>query len=102
MCMICEYLSRKGLSLYEAVEDMPEFYSAQRFAVTGGSADEVYRALGCRREGSDEGIVVCHGSTRAMVRPLRHSKGIMIFTESVKAEIASALCDEIIEKLKKL
>lgn len=102
MCMICAYLSDNSFTLSQALSDLPEFYSAQRFAVTKGKISEIYSALGCRAEGGGEEIVMEHGQTRAMVRPLKHSKGIMIFTESLKAETASALCDDIIERLKKL
>lgn len=100
LCMICAYLSERRITLEEAMADIPSFYSAQRFAATDASAVQIYRKLGCRREGSGEGIVIRGENTRAMVRPLKHRQGLIIFAESVKAETASELCDEIVKKLK--
>ena len=100
MCSICAYLSEKGLNLAEATTDIPKFYSSQRFAAVEASANDIYQRLECKREGG-EGIVMSGIDSRAMVRPLRHRRGIVIFAESTKAETAASLCDEIIERLKK-
>jgi hypothetical protein len=97
---VCAYLSERAVTLAEALSDIPEFYSAQRFAAFGGSPEELYSRLGCRREGGG-GVVISDSETRATVRPLRNRQGLIIFAESVKAEAASELCDDISQKLKK-
>ncbi|MCD7741285.1 MAG: hypothetical protein LUI06_03670 [Ruminococcus sp.] len=99
MCLICSYLSLKKMTLGEAIEDLPEFYSSQRFAAVDGSENDIYKALDCKQEGG-EGIVLTNGDSRVMVRPLSHRHGLIIFTESVNAEMASSLCDDIVMKLK--
>ena len=101
MCMISAYLSEKRMTLSQALKDIPSFYSAQRFAAVKGKASDIYKALGCRRDGCSDGVVVQSETTRAMVRPLRHKQGLIIFAESLKAETASELCDDIIDKLNK-
>lgn len=100
MCDVCAYLSKNRVTLFEAMADIPSFYSAQRFAAVESTASEIYKKLGCRREGGCDGIVISGENTRAMVRPLRRRGGLIIFTESVKAETASELSDEILKRLK--
>lgn len=99
LCTVCNYLSSHRVTLAQAMADIPQFYSSQRFAASKASAGEICRVLGCRREGGD-GVVISDGTTRAMVRPLRHRRGMVIFTESVSCEAASELCDEVICRLK--
>jgi hypothetical protein len=100
MCTVCAYLSEKRLTLGEALSDIPQFYSAQRFTAADATASEIYRLLGCKNECGGEGVAVQSGSSRAIVRPLRHRQGLIIFTESVSSETACELCDDIILKLK--
>lgn len=99
LCTVCNYLSSHRTTLVQAMADIPQFYSSQRFAASKASAGEICRVLGCRREGGD-GVMISDGTTRAMVRPLRHRRGMVIFTESVSCEAASELCDEVIRRLK--
>jgi hypothetical protein len=100
MCVICAYLSERGVSLSEALGDVPQFYSAQRFVSVTRSPSEIYGILGCRRRGRGEETVMMSGDSRAVVRPLKNRRGLLIFAESAKAETASELCGDIMKKLK--
>ncbi|MGN0632372.1 MAG: hypothetical protein ACI4JW_00735 [Oscillospiraceae bacterium] len=97
-CTICAYLSEKGITLKRALEDIPEFYSAQRFAASDCPPAQVFKRLGCKKDCG--GVIMRSENTRAMIRPLRHRRGVIIFTESARAETASELCDDIIRKIK--
>ena len=98
-CMICNYLSCNGISLSEALNDIPDFSSVQRYiTVYNSSGNALNRIFNDNSKGM---IEYSNTNSRAKIKQLKAANGIMVFAESYKAEFASAICDEIQEKIKK-
>ncbi|NLZ46779.1 MAG: hypothetical protein GX896_08820, partial [Clostridiales bacterium] len=95
-------LSRDKKSLGRLLSDVPEFYSSQRFIAVNGSTANVLKEIKDGDQKSKEGIVWKTPTSRAIVRPLKSGKGLMIFAEGFKAEIATLLCDDIEKKIKNI
>ena len=100
-CVICDYLSEKKITLYEAIKELPSFATVQRYVSISDSPTKILKKFAVNKVGYNEGIVYEKENSRAIIRPLKNRKGLMIFAESSKSEQASAICDEIQEKLKK-
>lgn len=101
ICTICSYLSDNDLTLRDAMKDIPRFSSIQRFVSIKGNAAEIIDTFTTEKAGGNEGIVLQKENTRAIIRPIKNGGGLMIFAESFKSEEASAICDEIQDKLRK-
>ncbi len=99
ICMVCSYLSEKSLTLSQAVEQLPDFSTVRRFVPTELSAGEVYSKLGAVREDGCGTVSALGG--RAALRPMPDRSGLMIFAENTSAETASALCEDIIRRLRR-
>ncbi|MGN0593966.1 MAG: hypothetical protein ACI4I6_02300, partial [Hominimerdicola sp.] len=98
--IICSYLSEKGISLHEALKKVPDIYSIKRFISFNGEPAAILKEIAGFRAGLNEGAVFENEKARAIIRPLKNGNGLMIFTESFKSEQASAVCEEIAEKIK--
>lgn len=99
---IASMLSRERQSLSRLLSDVPEFYSSQRFIAVNRSITEILKNLDDDDQKAREGIVCKTPTSKAVVRPLKSGKGIMIFAEGFKAEMASSLCDDIEKKIKNI
>lgn len=99
---ILNYLTEKNISLSKAMEEIPQFYSSERF-VTLSDNDEVTKnffskiKVGSKR--SDDGIVISKNDARAIIKPMKKGRGLMLFVDAHKAETASAICDDIQRQL---
>lgn len=100
-CIICKYLSENGFTLEEAMENIPKFCSVQRYISVSENPTRILDIFAIDRAGYNEGTAYNNGKSRAIIRPLKNRRGIMVFAESYKAETAAAICDEIQIKLKK-
>jgi phosphomannomutase len=100
-CMICSFMAKSGKTLGELTAEIPQFYTVERFAAADAGRSELMRIFGCRCDGGEAGTVICKGGERALVRPLKRRKGVMIYVESAKTEAAEELCGEIMKRLGK-
>lgn len=98
MCIIVSYLSKNGITLKEAMQSIPQFFTGQRFVYVSSSVGEALKKLGGKA--SAEGVLCEENGANALVRPIKSGKGLMIFAEAYKYETAQAMCDEIERKLK--
>lgn len=98
--MILSYLSDKGITLSEAVNGIPRFYTTQRFVSVNCNPSRLIKEFTLAKSGGSEGVVYQGDESRAVIRPLKSGSGIMIFAESFKSETACSLCDEIQQKIK--
>lgn len=87
---IISIMQKNSLSLKKLSQDLPQFYTTRRF-VTAGDTQRKIPHTTIRNE---------QEKTRAVIKPVKNSKGYMIFAQSVNAETATALCDEIEKKIK--
>lgn len=97
---VCCYLSEKKLTLGKALGDLPLVYSSQRYVASPFNIRQIRKIFPDSCENMGEGIVYENSTSRAIIRPLKDHSGIMIFAESMQCEYASAICDEICEKIK--
>lgn len=98
-CVICGYLSENNVTFSQAMTNIPKFSSIQRYVSYKGNPVDLIQTISSEANGG-EGVVYSKESTRALIRPLKNGNGLMIFAESFKSEEATAVCDEIQEKLK--
>lgn len=99
---ILSYLTENNLSLSKAVDELPEFYSSERFLAYNDddTAGSFLREIKSKYKYHDDGIVINENNSRAVIKPMRKGKGLMLYVDSEKAETAAALCEEIENKLK--
>ncbi len=100
MCIIISYLSKEGITLSQAIADIPQFCSNQRFLCINDTNAEILRKLEGSTSYAKEGVIYENADSKAIVRPVKSGKGIMIFAQSYQYETAAAICDEIERKLK--
>lgn len=87
---IISIMQKNSLSLKKLSQDLPQFYTTKRFVATPDNVRGItHTTVKNEKENS-----------RAVIRPVKNSKGYMIYAQSVNAETASAFCDEIEKKLK--
>lgn len=99
---ILSYLSDKKISLSQAVSELPEFYTSERFLAVGDSeqAGSLLGEIKTKFKRSDDGMVINKNNARAVIKPMRKGRGLMLYVDSEKAETAAALCEDIEKKLK--
>ncbi len=99
MLIILESLSSSGFTLKQAVEDLPDFATSNRFvALSSNSKDpkssiEVLRNICADRQAVNDGIVINDNRGRVLIRPVKTGKGVMMHVESYAVEAAGELCD---------
>lgn len=95
---ILNYLTDKNISFSDAISDIPQFYSNERF-VSLSDNDEVSKnflnEIKAKYKRSDDGIVIRKNDARAIIKPMKRGRGLMLFVDAHKAETASAICDDI-------
>ena len=93
-------VAKRGKSFDEVISEIPRFYCSQRFIGVRNGKGVTPESIGAKAAGS--GAEVVREGGRAVVRPVRGSRGFMIFSEGASSEIASSLCDELVSKLQEL
>lgn len=99
---ILSYLSDKKISLFDAISELPEFYTSERFLAVEDNeqAGSLFGEIKTKFKRSDDGMVINKNNARAVIKPMRKGRGLMLYVDSERAEIASALCEDIEKKLK--
>lgn len=100
--IILSWLSENGVSLADAIEDIPEFYATSRYVSLDSPASDVLKSLCPQNAGIGEGIAIKENDDRVLIRPVKTGKGIQMFVESVRSETAQELCDRFEKRLKGL
>ncbi|MDO5125652.1 MAG: sugar phosphate nucleotidyltransferase [Ruminococcus sp.] len=99
--LICAYLSDNKVSFADAIAQIPKFSTIQRYISYKGNNSDLIATFSDGTNVGNEGIVYKKHQSRAVIRPMKKGNGLMIFAESFKSELASSICDEIQETLKK-
>ena len=84
--IVISYLSKKEITLKEAVKDIPEFYSTSRFVNVENSPSQILKKICNKRAGLGEGVVISENNNRVLIRPAKTGKGVKMFVESFKSE----------------
>ncbi len=95
-------LECKGVSLAEALAELPKMALATRFVAVNKHPAGLLRQLCSERQATGDGIVINDGRGLVTIRPVKTEKGVMMRAESFSAEIASELCDFYQDKLRNL
>lgn len=88
---LASVMQENSLSLKTLSQDLPQFYTTQRFVAVSPEETELYVT---------RTVIGDEQGTRAVVKPVKNAKGIMIYAQALKAETATAFCDDIERKLK--
>lgn len=104
ICDVLSLLNKENITLAEALKMIPEFYTSEKYIYynednSKGNLKNMLDTVLKGRKKSDEGIVVEDEGSRAILRPLKKGKGLMLFVDSNNAEIAKSLSDDIIKRL---
>ena len=95
-------LESRGITLAEALRELPEMALATRFVAVGKHPVRLLRQICAEEQASGDGLVVNDKRGRVMIRPVKTEKGVMMKVESFSMEAASELCDFYQDKLKQL
>ena len=90
--IISKYLSEKNIGLFEALKDIPDICVIERY-ISIKNNNKIVKQIN---------DIVSNEYSNAKIKPLKSKTGILLFSENSKAEIASSVCDEIIEKIEKI
>lgn len=95
MLTVLGILENRGISLAEAVSELPETAISTRYAAVCMPPMKLLRSIKTKAEkqASGDGIVISDERGRVLIRPLKSEKGIIMQAESYSAETASELCD---------
>ena len=99
--MIIRYLEDSGVSLSEAMENLPSFATVSRF-VGKEDAEKIFALLCPERKGRNEGVAKSEGGERVIIKPLKSGRGFTLIAESFRTETASELCDFYEKRIKEL
>ncbi len=93
-------LCERNITLKQAVSELPEFYTAKRFVNVDN--DKIRSAVNYA-EGriTPDGTVFSDEKSRVILRPSVSGRGIWLSVESHSMEVATELCGEIEEKIKR-
>ncbi len=97
-CLVLGYLSEKGITLKEALCDIPQFYTTAKYVSISKSPSQVLKNICSCKNGFSEGVAIDDDRGRVLIRPVKAGKGVMMFVESFKSEMAGELCQSY-EKL---
>ncbi len=100
---ILSYITEKNISLSQAVSELPEFYTSERFLAASDNiqTDNLLGEIKTKFKHTDDGMVISKDNARAVIKPLKKGRGLMLYLDSEKAETAAALCEEIENKIRK-
>lgn len=95
---VISYISARGISLSAACSELPDIVYTKRTVSVGtglpGILNECFKNSG---RGND--IVYQSEGARAYAHPCKNGKSLSLYVESVSAEAAESLCEDIIKKL---
>ena len=94
---------RSGRTLIELVRQLPPFETVRSELQTEYSPARLMGSFlkECGGEAA-EGIRVAHPLGTALVRPSKRGDRIRVFAQSVSAEASRELCEDILERLRRL
>ncbi|NMB30954.1 MAG: hypothetical protein GX988_05900, partial [Clostridiales bacterium] len=98
--ILLRYLSNEGITLEEAVNNIPEFHKTNRFITFESSPLTLIKSFGDIGGTINEGVTLQDENGRVIIRPLKTGRGLLLYAEAVNSEVASELCDVYEEKIK--
>lgn len=90
---ILSILEERGISLAEAVSEIPEMALCTRFIPTSKHPVKLFKDFSGDKQASGDGITLTDLRGRILIRPVKTQKGLLMQVESFSSETASELCD---------
>lgn len=95
---VLSYISKRCISLSAAASELPDIvYTRRTLNVSQGLPKLLSEDFCDLRRGND--IVLETDAARAYVRPLKSGKALSVYVESVSAEAAGSICDDILKRI---
>ncbi len=93
MFTVLAVLENRGITLKEAVAELPESAVCTRFVPIGKHPLKLMKNVTAEKKVSGDGITISDEKGQLFIRPVKTEKGILMQAESFSMEAASELCD---------
>lgn len=93
MFEVLSVLESRGISLAEAVKELPESAVCTRFVPIGKHPLKLLEKITAQKRASGDGITLENEKGQVFIRPVKTEKGVLMQAESFSMETASELCD---------
>ena len=93
MLTVLEVLESRGITLLDAVRELPEMALSTRFVAIDKHPVKLLRSMFSGQQVSGDGVTINDKRGRVLIKPVRTEKGVMMQVESYSAETAAELCD---------
>lgn len=93
LTIVFSYISENEITLKKALSEIPEFYTTAKYVSIRKSPSQVLKEICPKRSGFSEGVAINDEKGRVIIRPVKAGKGMMMFVESFKSEMATELCN---------
>lgn len=100
--IVMAFLSKKKISLKNALELLPQFELEQRFVKISGSSPKLLRKLREHSKQCKEGMVIENEQGRVLIKANKLGSGIFMYAEGYAVETAKGLCDDAEKIISKL
>ncbi len=93
MMSVLEVLESRGMTLAEAVSELPDMALSTRFVAIDKQPVRLLRSIFAGGTATADGVEINDRKGRVLIRPVKTEKGVLMKVESYSMEAASELCD---------
>ena len=93
MMSVLEVLESRGITLAEAVAELPDMALSTRFVAIDKQPVRLLRSIFAGGTATSDGVEINDRKGRVLIRPVKTEKGVLMKVESYSMEAAAELCD---------
>lgn len=93
MLTVLDFLETRGITLAEALEELPDMALSTRFVPIDRQPVRLLRSIFTGGAATADGVEINDRRGRVLIRPVKTEKGVLMKVESCSMEAASELCD---------
>ena len=93
MMSVLEVLESRGITLAEAVAELPDMALSTRFVAIDKQPVRLLRSIFAGGSATSDGVEINDRKGRVLIRPVKTEKGVLMKVESYSMEAAAELCD---------
>ena len=93
MMSVLEVLESRGITLAEAVSELPDMALSTRFVAIDKQPVRLLRSIFAGGTATSDGVEINDRKGRVLIRPVKTEKGVLMKVESYSMEAAAELCD---------
>lgn len=93
MMSVLEVLESRGITLAEAVAELPDMAVSTRFVPIDKQPVRLLRSIFAGGTATADGVEINDRKGRVLIRPVKTEKGVLMKVESYSMEAAAELCD---------